>query len=83
MHHATILVAILAFMPLVGATAQEQLRDDRTTTFAAANSVLVFHTGQMGQGPPRGWGCWRWDPCLRGGASRANDPNVGVARTQR
>ncbi len=68
MRHATILVAILAFVPLASATAQEQLRDDRTTTFAAANSVLVFHTGQMGQGPPRGWGCRRWDPCLRGGA---------------
>ena len=67
MHHATILVAILAFVPLVGATAQEQLRDDRTTTFAAANSVLVFHPGQGGRGPPR-WGCRRWNPCLRGGA---------------
>ncbi len=68
MRHTTMLVAILAFVPLVSATAQEQLRDDRTTTFAAANSVFVSHTGQMGQGPPRGWGCRRWDPCLRGGA---------------
>ncbi len=68
MRHTTILVAIFAFTPLASATAQEQLRDARTTTFAAANSVLVFHTGQMGQGPPRGWGCRRWDPCLRGGA---------------
>ncbi len=65
MRHATILVAILAFVPLASATAQEQLasitRDVRTTTFAAANSVLVFHPGQPG------W-CRRWDPCLRGGA---------------
>ncbi len=67
MRHATILVAIFAFTPLASATAQEQLRDARTTTFAAANSVLVFHPGQGGQGPPR-WGCRRWDPCLRGGA---------------
>ncbi len=67
MRHATILVAILAFVPLVSATAQEQVRDDRTTTFAAANSVLVFHPGQGGRGPPR-WGCRRWNPCLRGGA---------------
>jgi hypothetical protein len=67
MRHATILIAILAFVPLARATAQEQLRDARTTTFAAANSVLVFHEGQGGQGPPR-WGCRRWDPCLRGGA---------------
>ena len=66
MRHATILVAILAFVPLASATAQEQLasitRDVRTTTFAAANSVLVFHPGQGS-----GW-CRRWDPCLRGGA---------------
>ncbi len=71
MRHTTILIAILAFVPLASATAQEQLasttRDVRTTTFAAANSVLVFHPGQGGQGPPR-WGCRRWDPCLRGGA---------------
>ena len=71
MRHATILVAILAFVPLASATAQEQLasttRDVRTTTFAAANSVLVFHPGQGGRGPPR-WGCRRWNPCLRGGA---------------
>ncbi len=69
MRHATILVAILAFVPLASATAQEQLasttRDVRTTTFAAANSVLVFHPRQVGQGS--GW-CRRWDPCLRGGA---------------
>ena len=69
MRHATILVAILAFVPLASATAQEQLasttRDVRTTTFAAANSVLVFHPGQGGQGS--GW-CRRWNPCLRGGA---------------
>ena len=66
MRHATILVAILAFVPLTSATAQEQLasitRDVRTTTFAAANSVLVFHPGQGS-----GW-CRRWNPCLRGGA---------------
>ena len=66
MRHTTILVAILAFVPLASATAQEQLasitRDVRTTTFAAANSVLVFHPGQGS-----GW-CRRWDPCLRGGA---------------
>ena len=65
MRHATILVAILAFVPLASATAQEHLasitRDVRTTTFAAANSVLVFHPGQRS-----GW-CRRWDPCLRGG----------------
>ena len=71
MRHATILVAILAFVPLASATAQEQLasttREVRTTTFATANSVPVFHPGQGGQGPPR-WGCRRWDPCLRGGA---------------
>jgi len=67
MRHATILIAILAFVPLASATAQEQLRDVRTTTFAAANSVLIFHPGQGGHGPPR-WGCRRWDPCLRGGA---------------
>ncbi len=71
MRRATILVAILAFVPLASATAQEQLasitRDVRTTTFAAANSVLVFHPGQGGRGPPR-WGCRRWNPCLRGGA---------------
>ncbi len=69
MRHATIFVAILAFVPLASATAQEQLasitRDVRTTTFAATNSVLVFHPGQGGQGS--GW-CRRWDPCLRGGA---------------
>ncbi len=69
MRHATILVAILAFVPLATATAQEQLasitRDVRTTTFAATNSVLVFHPGQGGQGS--GW-CRRWNPCLRGGA---------------
>jgi len=69
MRHATILVAILAFVPLASATAQEQLasttRDARTTPFAAANSVLVFHPGQGGQGS--GW-CRRWNPCLRGGA---------------
>ena len=69
MRHATILVAILAFVPLASATAQEHLasitRDVRTTTFAAANSVLVFHPGQGGQGS--GW-CRRWNPCLRGGA---------------
>ena len=68
MRRATILVAILAFVPFTNATAQEQLRDVRPTTFAAANPVLVFHPGQGGQGPPRGWGCRRWDPCLRGGA---------------
>ena len=66
MRHTTILVAILAFVPLASATAQEQLasitRDVRTTTFAAANSVLVFHPGQGS------WGCRRWNPCLRGGA---------------
>ena len=66
MRHTTILVAILAFVPLASATAQEHLasstRDVRTTTFAAANSVLVFHPGQGS-----GW-CRRWDPCLRGGA---------------
>ena len=67
MRHTTILVAIFAFTPLASATAQEQLRDARTTTFAAANSVLVFHPGQGGQGPPR-WGCRRWDPCLQGAA---------------
>ena len=65
MRHATILVAILAFVPLASATAQELLasttRDVRATTFAAANSVLVFHPGQSG------W-CRRWNPCLRGGA---------------
>ena len=67
MRHATILVAILAFVPLASATPQEQLRDVRTTTFAAANSVLVFHPGQGGQGPlSSGW-CRRWNPCLRGG----------------
>ena len=67
MRHATMLVAILAFVPLASATAQEQLRDVRTTTFAAANSVLVFHPGQGGQGPlSSGW-CRRWNPCLRGG----------------
>ncbi len=69
MRHATILVAILAFVPLASATGQEQLasitHDVRTTTFAAANSVLVFHPGQGGQGS--GW-CRRWNPCLRGGA---------------
>ena len=64
MRHATILVAVLAFVPLASATAQEQLRDVRTTTFAAANSVLVFHPGQGGQGS--GW-CRRWNPCVRGG----------------
>ncbi len=67
MRHTTILVAILAFVPLASATAQEQLasitRDVRTTT--SANSVLVFHPGQWGQGS--GW-CRRWNPCLRGGA---------------
>ena len=72
MRHATIVVAILAFVPLASATAQEQLasttRDVGTTTFAAADSVLVFHPGQWGQGPPRGWGCRRWDPCLQGAA---------------
>ncbi len=68
MRHATILVAILAFVPLASATAQEQLRDVPTTTLAAANSVLVFHPGQWGQGPPRSGWCRRWDPCLRGGA---------------
>ncbi len=71
MRHATVLVVILAFVPVASATAQEQLasttRDVRTTTFAAANSVLVFHPGQGGRGPPR-WGCRRWNPCLRGGA---------------
>ncbi len=71
MRHATMLVAILAFAPLASATAQEQrastTRDVRTTAFAAANSVLVFHPGQVGQGPQSGW-CRRWDPCLRGGA---------------
>ncbi len=67
MRHATILVAILAFVPLASATAQEQLRDVRTTTFAAANSVLIFHPGQGGHGPPR-WGCRSWDPCLKGAA---------------
>ena len=71
MRHATMLVATLASVPLASATAQEQLasttRDVRTTTFAAANSVLVFHPGQGGRGPPR-WGCRRWNPCLRGGA---------------
>ena len=69
MRHATILVAILAFVPLASATAQEHLasitRDVRTTTFAAANSVLVFHPGQ---GPPMSGWCRRWNPCLRGGA---------------
>ena len=72
MRHATILVAILAFVPLASATAQEHLasitRDVRTTTFAAANSVLVFHPGQGGQGPPMSGWCRRWNPCLRGGA---------------
>ena len=68
MRHATILVAILAFVPLASATAQERLRDVRTTTLAAANSVLVSHPGQWGQGPPRSGWCRRWDPCLRGGA---------------
>ena len=68
MRYATILVAILAFTPLTSATAQEQLRDVRTTTLAAANSVLVFPPGQGGQGPPRSGWCRRWDPCLRGGA---------------
>ena len=72
MRHATILVAILTFVPLASATAQEQLapttRDVRTTTFAAANSVLVFHPGQGRQGPPRSGWCRRWDPCFRGGA---------------
>ncbi len=67
MRHATTLIAILAFVPLASATAQEQLRDAPTTTFAAANSVLVFHPGQGGRGPPR-WRCRRWNPCLRGGA---------------
>ncbi len=68
MRHATILVAILAFVPLASATAQEQLRDVPTTTLAADNSVLVFHPGQWGQGPPRSGWCRRWNPCLRGGA---------------
>ena len=72
MRHAIILVAILAFAPLASATAQEQLAsttpDVRTTTFAAADSVLVFHPGQGGQeSPSSGW-CRRWNPCLRGGA---------------
>ena len=70
MRHATILVAILGFVPLANATAQEQLasitRDVRTTTFAAADSVLKSHPAQGGQGPRSGW-CRRWDPCLRGG----------------
>ncbi len=68
MRHTTILIAILAFVPLVSAPAQEQLRDVRTPTFAAANSVLVFHPDKWGQGPPRGWGCRTWDPCLKGAA---------------
>ncbi len=67
MRHATILVAILAFVPLASATAQERLRDVRTTTFAPANSVLMSHPAQVGQGPRSGW-CRRWNPCLRGGA---------------
>ena len=62
------LIAILAFVPLASATAQERLRDVPTTTLAAANSVLVFHPGQWGQGPPRSGWCRRWDPCFRGGA---------------
>ena len=46
MRHIFVLVAVLAFVPLASATAQEQLRDVRTTTLAAANSVLVSHPGQ-------------------------------------
>ena len=70
MRHATILVAVLTFVPLAGATAQEQLasvtRDVRTTTLAAANSMLTLHPGHEGQGPPRAGWCRRWDPCLKG-----------------
>jgi hypothetical protein len=72
MRHATILVALIVFVPRTSATAQEQLasttRDVRTTTFAAASSVLVFHRGQGEQGPPRSGWCRTWNPCLRGGA---------------
>ncbi len=71
MRHATILVAILAFTPLANATAQEQLasiiRDVGTTRVAAADSILMSHPAQVGQGSRSGW-CRRWDPCLRGGA---------------
>ena len=71
MRRATILLATFAFVPLASATAQEQLasitRDVPTTTFAAANSALVFHPGQWGQGSPR-WGCRRGNPCLKGAA---------------
>ncbi len=71
MRHATILVAILAFVPLTSATAQEQLasiiRDVGTTRVAAADSVLMSHPAQVGQGSRSGW-CRRWNPCLRGGA---------------
>ncbi len=71
MRHATMLVAILAFVPLASATAQGQLasiiRDVGTTRVAAADSVLMSHPAQVGQGPRSGW-CRRWDPCLRGGA---------------
>ena len=70
MRHATILVAILAFVPLAGATAQEQLapiiRDVGTTRIAAVESVLMSPPAQVGQGPRSRW-CRSWDPCLRGG----------------
>ena len=71
MRHATILVAILAFTSLASATAQERpasiIRDVGTTRVAVADSVLMSHPAQVGQGPRSAW-CRRWDPCLRGGA---------------
>ncbi len=72
MRHATMLVAILAFTPLASATAQERsasiLRDVGTTRVAVADSVLMSHPAQLGQGPPMSGWCRRWNPCLRGGA---------------
>ena len=70
MRHATILVAILAFLPLASATAQEQLGSIirvGTARVAVADSVLLSHPAQLREGP-RSVLCRRWDPCLRGGA---------------
>ena len=40
----------------------------RIITITTADSVLLCHPGQGEQGP-RSWRwCWKWNPCLRGGA---------------
>ena len=68
----TALLAALTFLTVASATAQEQpvftTHVVRNITIAPSDSVVLCNPGQ-GERGSSGWRwCWKWNPCLRGGA---------------